>query len=191
MARERDIDKEMQNLDHLIIPTQFKHASIDLGMALNGFEHVLPIVNVSIPFGGDYLLLGGLGAGTDPEEGIALSLFSVGLGYKNNFPNNELFHYLLSAQVKTYQTAYYKNTSLTGEFDLEQPIDDNINLSFGVLIGIQHYITNEKSVYGSLDDRTFSSLLKASLKTPYVNFQVKGSLNMISMGASFTLKLDE
>jgi hypothetical protein len=181
----------MQNLDHLIIPTQFKHASIDLGMALNGFEHVLPIVNISIPFGGDYLLRGGLGAGTDPVDGIALSLFSVGLGYKNNFPNNELFNYLISAQVKTYQSDHFKNTSLTGEFDLEQPIDDNMYLSFGVLIGIQHYITDQKSVYGKVDDRTISALLKASLKTPYVNFQVKGSLNMISMGASFTLNLDE
>jgi hypothetical protein len=46
-------------------------------------------------------------------------------------------------------------------------------------------------VYGKVDDRTISALLKASLKTPYVNFQVKGSLNMISMGASFTLNLDE
>lgn len=178
-------DIEAETPGYLYLSPAADEISIQPGILYHPVFSLFPIVDISIPFAGNYYLSGALGAGEGDSGSGNLSTFQVGLGYVGYLKLEEDLSYIGSVSVRSFRTDEFTSMILSaglmfrkdigkvracvgGAFDYEQRNESNMNI----------------------ENRTYTLHLDVMLLTPYGNIIVRGKPGNITAGLSWTLKLD-
>jgi hypothetical protein len=185
-----EAENMMRGLNNIDIPVNHEQASVQPGLSFGQEQGLFSLAVLNIPFGGLYYLNGGLGAGVDVNKEGELTLFKLGLGLYDNFEKSEDLFYSIGISMRTFQSLAYNTTILSGEFQLEQLIQ-NIRLGIGVLVGIQDYMISDSGYFPQAEERIYVTSFSVSARSPYGNVSVNGTPNSLRLGLSWTFKLED
>ena len=189
-AFDLTVENMMNELAYLSIPADREHISVTPGFTYSPAFSGFSLLNVTIPFAGNYYMTGTAGAGHDIYEPGILTLITVGLGYRDIFPNITDLYYDLGVSYRNIKSGTYNSDILSFEFLVEQRIQ-KVFLGVGIDMRVQDYEIVDSNVFSDASDRLFKAMIKVQLRSPLGNIELKGMPDTWVASVSWTLRLDE
>ena len=177
-------------LTTLTVPVDHLHASIQPGLVAGPEHPVLVTLVCHIPFGGPFHLYGGLGRGKDPNDEGGLSQFQLGFGYHQFMGASEKTNYILNARLQSLKSLSYESMVLSFGGIIEYQFE-TISLGGGVALNSLSYQTEASEVYPETDELEYVLTARIIMRSPYINAEVNTTFKTISLGLSWTLKLED
>ncbi|MBW6458065.1 MAG: hypothetical protein K0B52_02765 [FCB group bacterium] len=172
----------------LSLPFSYRNSEIHIGSAFSFPGQWMPVLAVSIPFGGVYHLQGALGASRESTFSDARSMFQLAISYSQPFPERPEWFYAVNIMVRHYDASGFENlvTGISGGVGRTW---NNIELHAVLDLSLQHYDIKSDEIFPRSSEYIYVLMPALVFRTPYINVSLAGLPGSYAMGVSWILKM--
>ncbi len=172
----------------LSLPFSYHGSEIHIGSAFSFPDQWMPILAVTIPFGGAYHVQGALGVSKENTFSDARSMFQIGFSYANPFPETAEYSYVLNIILRHYHATGFENL-VTGFSAGLGRTWKNIEVFALLDLSLQHYNINNNDIFPMDSEYIYVLMPTLVCRTPYGNLSLAGLPGTFALGVSWTLKM--